>query len=133
MARPAQIFSRILALLLQFAAFAALFQVGGAWAEIRLAFEMKALQKLTPIEQMNALQQHKPLTHTFPLILWHIKPTLDYVANGLVFASALFVLILIFEALRRLRPWAALTLLAFLLAFGCSLLLHSGFVPLTNS
>ncbi len=132
MSRPAGIFSRILLFLLQAVAFAALFLVGGYWAEIRLGFEVRAFQ-----QRMIAMQQHTAPPSPMPMIpLWklHISPTLDYVANGLIFAAILLVLILLFEALRRrLRPWAALTILAFVTAFLVSLIAHSGFVPLSNS
>ena len=138
MSRPAGTLSKVLLPLLQFIAFCALFLVGGYWAEIRLAMEVRALQQQQQ-QQLIAMQQHTAVHATkmpamIPLWKVHISSSLDYVANGLIYASVLLLLILLFEALRRrLRPWAALTLLAFVLAFVCSLLAHSGFVPLSNS
>jgi hypothetical protein len=122
MSRPAGVASRIVLTLVQVIAFCALFLVGGYWAEIRLAMEVRAMQ------------QHTAQPAMLPLWKLHISSSLDYVANGLVYAGVLLVLILLFEILRRrLRPWAALTLLAFLLSFVLSLIAHSGFVPLSTS
>ncbi len=122
MSRPASTLVRISLTLLQTLAFGGLFFVGGYWAEVRLALELRAMQR------------HVAMPTLIPLWRWHISATLDYVANGLIFASVLLVLILVLEALRkRLRPWATLSLLAFVIAFVASLLVHSGFVPLSNS
>lgn len=112
---------RILLTFVQFVLFCALFYVGGYWAELRLALELRAMQNHTAPPPM------------IPLWKVHVSSSLDYVANGLVFALVLFILILLFQAFRkRLRTGAALTTLAFLLAFVISLVVKSGFVPLST-
>lgn len=113
---------RILLTFVQFACFCGLFYVGGYWAEIRFGLEVRAFSKHTAPPPM------------IPLWKFHINPSLDYIANGLIFASILFLLILLFEALRRrLRPWALLTTLAFVLAFIASIVVKSGFLPISNT
>ena len=120
MSRHVSVVSRIVLTCLQIAAFAVLFLIGGYWAELRLALELRAMQR------------HAQMPSLIPLWRWHVGPRLDYVANGLIFALVLLVLLLLVEALRkRLRPWAGLTLLAFGVAFGLSLLVHSGFIPIS--
>jgi hypothetical protein len=111
---------RLLSTFLQFIAFCVLFYVGGFWAEVRLALELRALE-----------HQTSPLP-MLPLWKVQVNPHLEYVLNGLVFALALLVLILLIQAIRkRVRSHSGWTLLAFVLAFLLSLLVHSGFVPLT--
>ncbi|HEY4358813.1 MAG TPA: hypothetical protein VGN16_23905 [Acidobacteriaceae bacterium] len=108
---------RILITLFQFACFCGLFYVGGYWDIIHLTLAIRY-----------------PRFNVIPLWKFHINPSLDYIANGLIFASILFVLILLFEALRRrLRPWALLTTLAFVLASIASMVVKSGFLPISNT
>jgi len=95
---------RILYPLLQFAAFLSLMYFGGEWDFINLGIEIKAMQ-----------------AHTTPNIL---IPTIKQqigdhilIANGIIFASVLLVLILIIQAIaKKLKPWALYTLAAFVLA-----------------
>ena len=106
---------------LQFVCFCALFYVGGYWAFVRLSVELRALQ--------HGMVDPPPMP---PLWKINISPTLDYVLNGLIFAATLLVLILIVQAIRkRVRSNAIWTIGAFVLAFALSLIVHSGFVPLT--
>lgn len=96
---------RIAFTLIQFVAFLVLMYVGGNWDIIRLG------------QEMNAMANHKAFWNPIPTIKYPISSTHILIANGILFAAALFVLILLFEALRKkLRPWAALTFLAFVLA-----------------
>jgi hypothetical protein len=106
---------------LQFLCFGVLFYIGGYWAWIRLSLELRALQ--------HGMVDPPPM---FPLWKIHINPSLDYIVNGLVFALLFLILILIVQAIRkRLRTNAIWSVGAFLLAFIISLIVHSGFVPLT--
>ena len=108
MSRPARILLRTFVTLLQIAAFCALFFLGAFWAFVRLW----------------ALVNHNAVTHLFggliqSIPVWRHELTAPryLVTNGIVFASALFVLLLLVEALvRRFRPYLALTTLAFLVA-----------------
>jgi hypothetical protein len=96
---------RTILTVLQFAAFLGLMFVGGDWDIINLQSEMR---------QMAAGNFHPHVlipTIKFPL------GTHILIANGILYATILLVLILFFEILRKkLNPWAAFTLLAFLLA-----------------
>jgi hypothetical protein len=111
---------RILSFLGQFLGFCALLFVGGYWAWVRLTLEMRAMEKG---------EAAPPL---IPLWKMHVSPTLDYVLNGIVFASVLFVILLLVQALRRrLGKATVLTLAAFVAAFLLSLAFHSGFILVT--
>jgi hypothetical protein len=95
---------RILYPILQFAAFLSLMYFGGEWDFINLGIEIKAMQN-----------------HTAPNILIPtIKTQLGahtLIADGILFATALLVLILIIQAIaKRLKPWALYTLAAYVLA-----------------
>ncbi len=106
---------------LQFVCFCALFYVGGYWAFVRLSVELRALQ--------HGMVDPPPMP---PLWKMNINPSMDYVLNGVIFALAFLALILIVQAIRkRLRPNAIWSIGAFVLAFVLSLIMHSGFVPLT--
>ncbi len=108
---------RIFLTLLQFLAFAVLLAIGGYWDVIRLLLQLKA-----------------PALNFIPLLKFHISATHDYVANGLLFAGVLFVLLLLIEAWRKvLKPWAALTTFAFILAFVLSLAMKLGLPPVASS
>jgi len=105
---------RILLTLLQFFAFCALLMLGGYWDIVHLLIRLKF-----------------PALAIIPL--WkidHFTPTHDLILNGLIFAAVLWVLILLFQTLRRaLRPWAALTTLAFVLAVALCFALKLGLPP----
>ncbi len=104
---------RILLFLLQLIAFAVLLMIGGYWDFVRLYLQFK-----------------QPALNVIPLWKFHISANYDLVANGIFFAAILLVLILIFEALRkRLRPWATLSVLAFVLAVVVSLFARLGLPP----
>jgi hypothetical protein len=91
---------RILLTLLQFFAFCALLMIGGYWDVIRLILELRA-----------------PSFNVIPLWKFNVSAGHDLIANGLVYALVLLLLLLGLEAWRKaLRPWAALTILAFVAA-----------------
>lgn len=109
---------RIILTLLQFAAFLGLLFLGGDWDEINLGIELRALQNHT---QPHLFMQ----TIRYPFGAHHIL-----IANGLIFAAVLLALILLFEAIRRrLRPWASLTFLAFVLAVVVGFIMKLGLPP----
>jgi hypothetical protein len=113
-------FKRAIYTFLQFVSFCGLFFVGGYWAAVRLALELRALQNQSAMPPM------------IPLWKMHVNPHLDYVLNGLIFAAVLLVVILIIQAIRkRTRLNSGWTLLAFGLAFLLSLAFKSGFVFLS--
>ena len=96
---------RILLTLLQFFAFCGLLMVGGYWDVIRLGQEVRALTNRTTF------------WNPIPTIKYPISASHDLIANGLIFAFVLLLLLLGLEAWRKaMRPWAALSLLAFLAA-----------------
>jgi len=105
---------RILLTLLQFVLFCGLLMVGGYWDIIHLIVRLKV-----------------PALAFIPL--WkidHFTATHDLILNGLIFAGVLWLLILLFEGLRRaLRPWALLTTLAFVLAIVLCFSLKLGMPP----
>ena len=105
-----------------FAFFCGLFFVGGYWDWVRLTLELRAMSSGAAMPPM------------IPLWKIHVSPTLDYKLNGLVFASVLFVLVVLFQGIRRRLGrntlWAAGALVY---AFLLSLLFHSGFVVLSAS
>ena len=108
MSRPARIVLQIVIAVLQAIVFCALFAVGGFWAFVRLW----------------ALVNNNLITRLFggliqSIAVWRhdLTPPRYLVTNGIVFASVLFVLLLVIEAaFRRLRPLLAFTTVAFLLA-----------------
>lgn len=105
---------RIVLFLLQFIAFCGLLIVGGDWDIVRLSLALR-----------------QPSLNVIPLWKFHINANYDYIANGLIFALVLLVLILLFEAMRKaLRPWAAISIVAFLAAWALSLVVKLGLVGL---
>jgi len=106
------LFKRILLTLLQFIVFAALLAVGAFWALVRIFCPPLAF---------------------IPVWRFHISATHDFVANGLVFALALLAILVLIEALRKaLKPWAALTVLAFVLAIAVSFLTKLGLLTVSR-
>jgi hypothetical protein len=109
---------RIVLFLLQFLAFLGLLDVGGNWDVIRFAQEMKALQ--------NGTKPFNPI----PTIKTQMGANHILIANGLIFAGVLFLLILLCEAIaKRLKPWAAISTIAFVLAVATGFLLKFGLPP----
>jgi hypothetical protein len=105
---------RIVLFLLQFVAFCALLIVGGDWDIVRLSLAIR-----------------RPALNIIPLWKFHITANYDYIANGLIFALALLLLILLLEALRKaLRPWATISVVAFLAAWALSLVVKLGLVSI---
>ena len=110
---------RILLFILQFFAFLGLLDVGGNWDVIRLAQEVGAMQKGTTA------------FNPIPVIKTQIGANHILIVDGILFAAVLLVLILIFEAIRKaLKPWALLSLLAFVLAVATGFALKFGLPPL---
>jgi hypothetical protein len=99
---------RILLTLLQFVAFGALLVLGSFWALVGIFY---------------------PSLTMIPVWRFHVSATQDFVANGIIFAVVLLALLLLVEALgKALKPWGALTALAFLLAVALSLVMKLGFL-----
>jgi hypothetical protein len=95
---------RILYPVLQFAAFLGLLYFGGEWDFVNLGIEIKAMQN-----------------HTTPNILIPTFKTQlgahTLIADGIIFASVLLILILVIQAIvKKLKPWAVYTLASYLLA-----------------
>jgi hypothetical protein len=112
---------RIILTLLQFVIFMALLVVGGYWDLVNTAFEMHQLQ--------NHQTPHVLLATTH----YHVGSSV-LIANGLIFATVLLVLILLFLLLRRkLYPWAWLTVLAYVLAVCLGFAIKLGLVPADTS
>jgi hypothetical protein len=109
---------RIILFILQFCAFLGLLDVGGNWDVVRLAQQVQAMQKGTTA------------FNPIPVIKFQVSASHILIADGLIFAGILFVLILIFEAAsKKLKPWASLTALAFVLAAALSFVLKFGLPP----
>ena len=97
---------RAILTLVQFAAFLGLLFIGGDWDFINLQSELRQLQA-------GNLHPHVLI----PTIKYPISANHILIANGLIYSGVLLVLILLFLALRRrLKPWASLSVLAWILA-----------------
>jgi phosphoglycerol transferase MdoB-like AlkP superfamily enzyme len=108
---------RILLPLLQFIAFLVLMFVGGNWDFIRLG------------QEIHAMQTHTTFFNPIPTIKTPLGSHI-LIANGLIFASVLLLLILLFEILRKkLKPWASLTALAYVLAVVLAFAAKMGLPP----
>jgi hypothetical protein len=104
---------RIILFLLQLFSFGALMWIGGFWDVIHLQAEV---------------------THSvwanIPVFKYQVSSAHILIADGLLFGGVLFILILLLEALaRRLRPWASLSVLAYVLAAVVTLALKVGLPP----
>jgi len=100
---------RILLIVLQvfkFAVFLLILFVGGNWDElVNLPLELRAMQS------------HTTPAFLIPTMRYDAGPTHFLIANGLVYAAVLLVLILLYEAFRkRLKPWAFFTLAEYVVA-----------------
>jgi len=108
---------RILLTLLEFIVFIVLLAVGGNWDAINLNLEMQQLQK-------------GQVPHVFMQTIKYPIGSHILIANGLIFATALLVLILLFLLLRKkLHPWASLAVLAYVLAVCLAMAMKLGLPP----
>lgn len=108
---------RILLTLLEFIVFIVLLAVGGNWDAVNLALEM------------HALQQHKTANMLIPVFKYPVGSHI-LIADGLIFATALLVLLLaLFLLLKKLHPWAWLAVLAYLLAVCLAFAMKLGLPP----
>lgn len=108
---------RTLLTFLQFIVFVVLLAVGGNWDAVNLALEM------------HALQQHKTVTMLVPVFKYPLGSHV-LIANGLIFATALLVLLLLlFLILKKLHPWAWLAVLAYVLAVCLAFAMKLGLPP----
>jgi hypothetical protein len=110
---------RVTLTLLQFIAFLGLMFVGGNWDVVNLQSEIRQMQA-------GNLQPHVLI----PTIKTQISATHLLIANGIIYTASLFILILLIEAVsRRLKPWASLSFLAFILAVVIAYSLKMGLPP----
>ena len=86
--------------LIKFVVFLVVLFVGGNWDElVNLPLELRAMQN------------HTTPAFLIPTMKYDAGPTHFIIANGLIFAAVLLVLILLYEVLRKkLKPWALFTL-----------------------
>ncbi len=109
---------RIVLTLLQFLIFIALLAIGGNWDVINLSLEIRAMER------------HTRAFNPIPVIKTQVSSTHILIADGLIFAAVLLILILLIEALaKKLKPWAGLTLLAFVLAICLGFAMKLGLPP----
>jgi len=109
---------RIVFPILQFIAFFGLLYVGGYWDVFSLSFAVRAMQG-HPV----------PLVGSIPLIQYPMGSHI-LVADGILFASILLVIILAIQAARKkLKPAAFYTLGAYALAILISLIMKIGLPP----
>jgi hypothetical protein len=110
-------FKRMLLVLLQFFIFLVLMFVGGNWDVINLSL------------QVRALQTHTTPFNPIPVVRVPVGSHI-LIADGLIFSTVLLALILLFLALRkRLKPWAGLSVLAWLLAVTFAFAMKMGLPP----
>ena len=98
--------------LFKFAVFLLVLFVGGNWDEL----------VNLPIE-IRAMQNHTTPAFLIPTIRYDAGPTHFLIANGLIYAAILLVLILLYEVVRKkLTPWAFYTLAEYAVAMIVALL-----------
>ena len=109
---------RISLTILQFIAFIGLLAVGGNWDAVNLSLEMRQMQ-------------NNQAPHVFlSTIKYPVSSTHILIANGILFATVLLLLILLIELLsKKLKPWASLTLLAYVLAVVLGFAMKLGLPP----
>ena len=92
--------------LFKFVVFLFILFVGGNWDElVNLPLEIRALQN------------HTTPAFLIPTMRYDAGPTHFLIANGLVYATILLVLILLYEVFRKkLKPWALFTLAEYVIA-----------------
>ena len=99
--------------LFKFAVFLLVLFVGGNWDEL----------VNLPIE-IRAMQNHTTPAFLIPTMRYDAGPAHFLIANGLIYATILLVLILLFELFRkRLKPWAFYTLGEYAVAMIIALLI----------
>ncbi len=109
---------RISLTILQFIVFIGLLAVGGNWDAVNLSLELRQMQ--------NNQVPHVLL----PTLKYPVSSTHILIANGILFATVLLLLLLFIEILsKKLKPWAALTLLAYVLAVILGFALKLGLPP----
>jgi len=98
--------------LFKFVVFLLVLFVGGNWDElVNLPLELRAMQNHTT-------------AFLIPTMKYDAGPTHFIIANGLVYAAVLLVLILLYEAFRKkLKPWAFYTLAEYAVAMIIALLI----------
>ena len=107
---------RIVLAAVQFIVFLALLGVGGYWDIVRLLLEFRPGLKW--------------LADLLPLIKFQVTAAHVLVANGILFAGVLCVLILLIEALRKAaRSTMLLTLATYVVAVALSLAVKIGLPP----
>ena len=99
--------------LIKFVVFLVVLFVGGNWDElVNLPLELRAMQN------------HTTPAFLIPTMKYDAGPTHFIIANGLIFAAVLLVLILLYEVLRKkLKPWAFYTLAEYAVATAVALLI----------
>jgi hypothetical protein len=108
---------RIVLTLVQFIVFLGLLAVGGNWDVINLSLQVRAM--------MNHATAFNPIPVVRVPMGSHIL-----IADGLIFATVLLVIVVLFQALRkRLHPWASLSGLAYLLAVTLGFAMKLGLPP----
>jgi hypothetical protein len=111
---------RILYPVLQFAAFLGLLYLGGDWDFVNMWYETRQMVSGTPLSAVHPLMA----TIKFPLGS-HIL-----IAQGILFAAILLVIILLLQAVtRKLKPWALYTLGAFVVAVAVAYAAKMGLPP----
>jgi hypothetical protein len=109
---------RILLIVLQFAAFLGLMDLGGNWDVINFSLEVRAMEN------------HTKAFNPIPVIKTQISSSHTLIADGIIFATVLLVLILLIQALRKkLKPWAGLTVFAYALAVVLGFAMKMGLPP----
>jgi len=112
------VIKRIFLTILQFIAFIGLLAVGGNWDAVNLSLELRQMQN-------NQVPHVFLRTLKYPVSSAHIL-----IANGIIFATVLLLLILLIELLsKKLKPWASLTLLAYVLAVILGFAMKLGLPP----
>lgn len=107
---------RIVLAVFQFIVFLALLGVGGYWDIVRLLLEFRPGLKW--------------LADLLPLVKFQVTSTHVLVANGIIFAGVLCVLILLVEAIRKAaRVTMLTTVLTYLIAVVLSLAVKVGLPP----
>jgi hypothetical protein len=110
------VLKRIVLAAVQFIAFAILLGIGGYWDIVRLVMQLRPGLKW--------------LADLFPLLRFQVTANHVLVANGILFAGILCVLILLIEALRKAsRSTMLITVFTYVVAVILSLALKIGLPP----
>jgi hypothetical protein len=85
----------------KFAVFLGVLFAGGNWDGVNLWWKMQQMQR----------GNFHPSALLMPAIVHQLNPQQFLIANGLIYATILLVLILLYEVVRKkLKPWAFFTL-----------------------